>query len=268
MSKTIDLEKHVSISSAKSIQNIIRPLSENFNIKFFRYLKLYKNGKRIILSNIPDAIRYMYEQGQYVNLWYDGEFPQFLKEGWYAWHLNRLLDSREIEEKIENDLISLLQVQHGVTYVQEGDQFFEIFSFDTAENAIYLMDKQLLLRFIYYFKEQARKLIQIGEADGIILPIRNIKNTQQHSEDIQAYLDKIKTNRFYLGGKYSNAYLTAKEMACVKWMVKGKTAEEIAIIENIKPKTIQRHIENIKLKFNCQKQTQIIQLILNTGLFS
>lgn len=267
MSKTLDLEKHISITAAKSIDDIIHPLSDTFGVKFFRYLKLYKNGKRVILSNIPDAIRYMYGQGQYVNLWYDGEFPEFLKEGWYSWHINRLLDTRDVEEQIESDLTSLLKVYNGVTYVQESDYYFEIFSFDTVENTIYQVDRQLLLRFVYYFREQARKLIQIGELDSILLPIQNIVTSTQHPEALLTFLNETKINRYYLGGKYGNAYLTAKEAVCIRWMIEGKTVEEIAKLENIQPKTVERHIENIKLKFNCRKQTQVIQLLLNSGFW-
>lgn len=266
MPKLLDLEKHISITSAQSVNNIIRPLEQAFGIQFFRYLKLHKNGKRVLLANIPDAVRYMYGEGNYVDLWYDGEFPAYLKEGWYTWHINRLLDTRPIEEKIENDLISLLQVDHGMTFVQEGDGYYEVFSFDTRENHIYQMDKNLLLQFISYFREQARKLIAIGERDAIVLPIQNRVKCTEDEETLINFLKEIKVKRYYLGGKYGDAYLTVKEANCIRWMIEGKTAEEIAIIENIQSKTVERHIENIKLKFNCQKQTQVIQLLLKSGI--
>lgn len=268
MPKLLDLEKHISITGTQAIHRIICPLEQAFGIKFFRYLKLYKSGKRILLTNIPDATRYMYGQGHYLDLWYDGEFPEYLKEGWYTWHINRLLDMRPIEEKIENDLISLLQVHHGTTFVQEGDGYYEIFSFDTQENHIYKIDRNLLLRFISYFREQARKLIILGEHEAIILPIQNSVKCSEDEQILIKFLQEIKVKRYYLGGKYGDAYLTAKEIICVRWMIEGKTAEEIAIIENIHPKTVQRHIENIKLKFSCQKQTQVIQIFLKSGIIS
>lgn len=263
--KIIDLEKHVSIYSAKQVEKICRPLCDLFGIHFFRYLKLYKNGKRVVLSTNPDAIRYMYEQGAWVDLWYDGNFPEFLKPGWYNWQINRMLDSREVEEKIENDLMSILNVKHGTTLVQENKQGFEIFSFDSNLNAIYQTDRNLFLRFTYYFKEQARQLIHAAETDGLWFdaPLNPCKN--EYPDPIAKYLNETKTTRYYLAGNYGDTYLTDKEMACVKWMIAGKTAEEIAMIENNSIKTIQRHIENIKAKLNCQKQTQIIKLVLDSG---
>jgi DNA-binding CsgD family transcriptional regulator len=264
MAKIINLEKHVSITSAQSIDKLCRPLREAFGIQFFRFLRLYKNGKRVVLSNEPDAIRYAYEYGNWVNMWYDGNFPEFLKPGWYTWHLNRLLDSREIEEKIENDLISILKVKHGVTLVNESKNYFEIFSFDTILSTVYQIDRAHLLRFTYYFKEQARKLIAVAEADGLLLQGPTIPVKGKPSEKVDQFLNEIKINRYYLADR--DVYLTAKEIACIRWMAIGKTAEEIAMIENNTTKTIQRHVENIKNKLNCQKQTQIIKLFLDTGL--
>lgn len=260
MLKTLDLEKHISITSTNNIENIIKPIRDIFGVKFFRYLKLYKNGKRVVLSNIPDAIRYMYGQGQYVHLWYDGEFPTFLKPGWYNWCLNSLIDARELQEQIENDLISLLGVYHGTTFVQECDHYYEIFSFDTAGAEIYAINRSLLLRFIFYFKEQAKKIIEAGEIDCFLFPLLN--NVQQEPEAIQRFLNDTQINRYYISGKEDSAYLTAKEAVCLRWSIEGKTAKEIARLENMQVKTVQRHMENIKLKFNCSKQTQLIQLLL------
>lgn len=266
MEKLLDLENHISITSASVIDNITRPLRDALDIKFFRYLKLYKNGNRVLLSNIPDAIRYMYGQGQYVHMWYDGEFPEFLREGWYNWHLNSLLHKKPEKTNIESDVTSLLKVKHGITRVQEGEQFFEFFSFDTIDKNIYKVNNSLLQRFIYYFKDQAKKLIHIAENESFLIPIKNIQTMSKIPDNLKFFLKETKINRYYLGGKYEDAYLTKKEMMCVRWMLEGKTAEEIGIIESIHPKTVQRHIENIKLKFNCSKQTQLIQLILNSGL--
>lgn len=261
----IDLENHVSITSAPAIEKIIAPVKDAFGIKFFRYLKLYKNGKRVVLSNIPDAIRYAYTQGAYTHLWYDGAFPTFLKEGWHNWHLNRLLDERAIEEKIENDLTSLLGVHHGTTLVQEHLDHYEIFSFDAMDKIIYQVDQRHLLRFTYYFKEQAKKLIAIGEIDAFFFPLNNSVDSSKKNDALIHFLNNTKIHRYYLGGQHEGTYLTGKEASCVRWVIQGKSAKEIARLENIQSKTVERHMENIKNKLCCQKQTQLIQIISQAG---
>ena len=61
-------------------------------------------------------------------------------------------------------------------------------------------------------------------------------------------------------------YLTEKEVHCVYWLLKGKSAEEIASIEGNTKKTVQFHFENIRRKLNCYKQTQIVPIILKSGI--
>jgi hypothetical protein len=243
MSKIIDLEKHVSISSADTIDKLCKPLLDMFGIKYFRYLKLYKSGARIVLSNVPDAIRYMYgQEGNWENLWHDGNFSEFLKPGWHTWYVNRLLDDREIEEKIENDLISIIDVKHGTTFVQESKNYYEVFSFDSLSENIYQIDKSVLIRFVYYFKEQARKIINIGESETINLAPPIISAKEKELNQFIDFLNNTQIHRYYLNSDANDAYLTAKEAVCLKWLIQGKSIEEIAILENNATKTIERHI--------------------------
>ncbi len=266
MINTRDLEQHISITSAHLIKKIIRPLRESFDIAFFRYLKLYKSGSRVVLSNLPDAIRYIYGEGNHVHMWFDGNYSEYLKPGWYTWHMNLLLDNREIGNKIHEDLTNLLSVCHGITFVQEYQDHYEIFSFDANGKEIYGIDKSLLLRFAFYFKEQAHKLIEIGEQNSLFIPVPKKIETNNKIKTLINFLDNTKINRFYIGGQKCNTYLTAKEAVCARWLLDGKSAEEIALIEGISTKTAQRHLENIKNKFNYSKQTQLIHMLLKSSL--
>ena len=41
-------------------------------------------------------------------------------------------------------------------------------------------------------------------------------------------------------------------------MIRGKTAKEIAVILNLSPRTIEHHIENIKIKTNSDSKSELI----------
>ena len=56
-------------------------------------------------------------------------------------------------------------------------------------------------------------------------------------------------------------YLTKREIECVNWLIKGKSACEISIILEISEKTVIRHLENIKKKLRCYKQFQLGYMI-------
>ncbi|MBY0545329.1 MAG: helix-turn-helix transcriptional regulator, partial [Gammaproteobacteria bacterium] len=68
--------------------------------------------------------------------------------------------------------------------------------------------------------------------------------------------------RHYLG----NSYLTKREIECIKWSIHGKSAEEIAVIVNISRRTVETHLENIKIKFNCYNKFQLGYIIGQLGI--
>ena len=266
MPNLLDLEKHFSILNARKINKIISPLFA-FNIKHFRYLKLYHDGSRTILSNQPECIRYFYEKDRYKKMWFDGEFPEYLKEGIYYWNLNRLQDCSEAEEQLESEINTILGLYHGITFVKPSINFYEIYSFDSACHDVYHTHKKVFLRFIMYFKEHAKRLIDFADAEKMILPIKNtIIQVPDDIKKTEIFFDQTKINKYYLNGKYHNAYLTNAELQCIYWLAQGKSAEEIGIIVGSKPKTIQCHLDNVKKKLHCYKQTELIKIIVETGI--
>lgn len=270
MSRLMDLENHISITSAAAVDKIVTPLSDALDVKHFRYLKLYGDGSRVLLSNYPDCTRYVYETDRYQKMWFDGEFLQYLKKGEYAWNINRLNDDSEEEEKFEQELNNQLGLYHGITFVSPSSNYYEIFSFDTEDAMIYGADKHLFSRFMIYFKSEANKLIKRSENEKILIPLKqNLFDVALHENkmNITKFLDDTKINRYYLKGQYANVYLTAKEAQCVYWLIQGKTAQEIAIIENAQTKTVQCHLENIRRKLGCYKQTQLVKIILEADIF-
>ncbi len=265
----IDLNKHLSITSSGEVAKIITPLSNTFNIKHFRYLKIYQDGSRVLLSNFPDCTRFMYEEGHYQKMWFDGNFPEYLKEGCHPWDLLSRVEYGREKDDFEKEINSVLGLYHGLTFVRKGDGFYENFTFDSNDPNIYHINKDLLMHFMLYFKANANKLIRASESEKILAPITKplmLKPASADSTKITNFLNQTPINRYYLSGKYSNIYLTTKEVRCVFWLVQGKTAEETACIEGNTAKTVESHIENVKRKLNCYKQTQLISIILDTDI--
>lgn len=267
----IDLNKHYCMTSENEVSKIVSPLVEVFGIKHFRYLKLYNNGSRIILSNHADCIRFIYGEGHYKKMWFDGGFTENLIPGWHVWDMLRAIYSNGEISSFEKEIKHSLSLSHGLTYVSEGDDFKEIYTFDTDNPGIYHIDKELFLRFMFYFKENAVKLIQHAENEKIIIPQQK-KAIESHQlpvdKDVTHFVNKTSINRYYLNGKYRNVYLTQKEVQCLYWLLKGKTAEEIALIDGNRKRTIECHFENVKRKLDCIKQSQVIKIIIDAGILN
>jgi len=56
----------------------------------------------------------------------------------------------------------------------------------------------------------------------------------------------------------ANHDLTAREVECLRWVAKGKTDAEIAVILSIRPRTARFHIENAKRKLGVAKRIHAV----------
>ncbi len=264
MSKTIDLNQHFSITSAKQISAITAPLVQHFGIKHFRYLKLYQDKSRVLLSDFPDCTRFVYEDGTYQKMWFDGEFTDGLTPGCHLWAVLR----GDEKSPFEHEINKTLGLYHGMTFVNAVNNYWEIYTFDSDNLGIYQIDKQIFTHFITYFKEQAANLIVRGESERITVPNSDKIEIFPHANknNILNFLKNTRIKRYYLSGKYRDVYLTSKEAQCIYWLIEGKSADEIAMIEGNSIKTINRHLENVRIKLNCYKQTQLVKIILESGI--
>jgi DNA-binding CsgD family transcriptional regulator len=54
-------------------------------------------------------------------------------------------------------------------------------------------------------------------------------------------------------------HLTSREFDCLFHLSTGRTAKEIALALNISPRTVEAHIDKIRVKTTCVTQKEIIQ---------
>ncbi|MCF6776551.1 LuxR C-terminal-related transcriptional regulator [Thiotrichales bacterium 19X7-9] len=116
----------------------------------------------------------------------------------------------------------------------------------------------------YYFCEQQN---YINEDKNII---QKTKLAILRSENNQLYVISFNMKDIHnslfaqyaesTGSPNVNINFSTREMECINWLVKGKSAQEIAIILGISAKTVQWHINNIKDKFGCYKISKLAYL--------
>jgi DNA-binding CsgD family transcriptional regulator len=62
---------------------------------------------------------------------------------------------------------------------------------------------------------------------------------------------------------YLTSDLTKRQMECLRYIVKGMTAKEIAKIMFLSPRTIEHYIQAIKLKWNCHSRSKLVEKALD-----
>ena len=69
-------------------------------------------------------------------------------------------------------------------------------------------------------------------------------------------------NNLAQGMKVDNTFITKKEVAVLQYMIRGKTAKQIASILHLSHRTIEHRIENIKNKFGVKSRSELIDIAI------
>jgi DNA-binding CsgD family transcriptional regulator len=62
--------------------------------------------------------------------------------------------------------------------------------------------------------------------------------------------------------------LSPQEITCLKWVKKGKTIEEIALILALKPGTVKSYFRTIRFKLNCTTMAQALYKAIKLKLIT
>ena len=73
-------------------------------------------------------------------------------------------------------------------------------------------------------------------------------------------------NIFFLGAGFGNDYLTRREFEVFKYLLLGKSTEEIAFILSRSIKTVQTQIQSISNKLQCSHKSEIVPTAIKFGL--
>lgn len=60
--------------------------------------------------------------------------------------------------------------------------------------------------------------------------------------------------------------LTAREQQVLEYIANGLSAKQVAQEIDIAPRTVERHIENVRLKIRARNRTHMVTLALESGL--
>ena len=67
---------------------------------------------------------------------------------------------------------------------------------------------------------------------------------------------------------FSEPHLTAREHQILELVARGQSAKEIAIEIKIAPRTVERHIENIRLKLNARNRAHLVTQAICLGILT
>lgn len=148
--------ENIHVEFCKEITSICQPL-KLFDINYFHFVRSYKDGSRLSLSNNPSFSEYYYDKQFYLQ-------PLISKvpsEHKLPYHLWLTCGSNAIFQALRE----LFDIDNGITITKHHTHYSDFYYFGskpghTEINNFYLVNAPLLERFITYFMDTASSIIQ------------------------------------------------------------------------------------------------------------
>lgn len=254
------------MTSSSEMLPIIKPL-RHLKINYFLFVREFASGDRLWLTSNGAWTEHFYKQKYYQMSAFEN--PEEIRpSGIFPW---QFLRSQEIYQDARN-----FGIGSGITLIEnKNNKSIDFFHFasNTSEgdtNSYLLENAGAISCFTKYFTNQAKSLIKMAETNMVNIPKPDITNKTPidvSTDGISNFFKEIGNGKFYLNNDTSNEYLTRKEVECLQWCIKGKSAEEIAPLMNISKRTVEAHVESAKQKLNCYKQFQLGYKLALSGFF-
>jgi DNA-binding CsgD family transcriptional regulator len=79
--------------------------------------------------------------------------------------------------------------------------------------------------------------------------------------------DLEKQGSYLIDSTNQDITLTHRQHDCLFFLLRGKSYKEIALILDISPRTIETHIEQLKIKFHCRTKAQLCEAAIEKGFY-
>lgn len=269
MDYQVNEKSHISLTACEDIKEICSPLFKELNLKSFQYSRIYQDGSRSELSTHREYLKESFLQKKITNKVYS---PNLLPTNQRYLFITQWVESMpyEFNKKFTRRLKA--QQQHkfgnGFVIVNHQENFHECFHFySPLDNKLsfhnYCQNLHLLEHFIFYFKDKGQDIIQRSVSQKLVPPWMKDTNSpllKIYNEN-EIVLNKMNVERYFIDKGDFNTHLTKREFRCASLLIKGYDFKSIANKLNISSRTVETHINNIKLKLNCHSRMQLVELL-------
>jgi DNA-binding CsgD family transcriptional regulator len=251
------LEYNVKISPV--IQDICSPLSQ-FGITMFTYSRIFNGGKRLYMCSDPIWVE------RYITQEFQDEIDHFAHyvplDGvqyalWEGFKRDKVFDG------LYNH-----NMGNGFSIYEKHKEYVDFFDFASHKdnnqmNNLYLNNIDLMLRFIEYFKEKISLIVDFEDKKNVLIPKKFTSFDEiPRCENISLKKDSIFFNQSLDENKilYKNEIfnLTHRELETLRLLSEGKTVKEISRSLRISHRTLDSHLQRVKIKFGAATKGDLI----------
>jgi hypothetical protein len=261
--KLLTLGEQFLKAGCKAVDKIAQPLFESFDLTFFSY-KLSVDDQFIFLTNNYDWLKNCIDKN------YVAFLPVFQPE-----HDTILWDAINKDNRIMiicDDARFNYNIDHGFTIIKSSENREEHFNFATTRdnyeiNNFYLQHREILERFILYFRDKAKKIIEIALNHAINLKdLGFIKNSLAKAEfyrEIDHFIEntQLKTIQIPINEEIIDINYTLAHTAY--YYLQGLSYKEIARVMYVSIKTVEARMAKLRKLTETNNKSELILLLKN-----
>lgn len=244
---------------SSKLKYICQPFIDASKASAIAYHRVYYNG-----SAVSVATNYQLLKEYYLYVQEKGLF--FLK------HLDKIPENKLFyflwPDIVENNLHNLmihLGIWNGFNVYIKHNNYIENFVFtgtlDSKSMQNYCINNlDLIDSFVGYFKEKAHEFIyKIDARDMAFFKYSNTIKSSFSPTPQSSNIFDIKKIPLYMNN--NKIYLTKREALCISFIGDGHSVKSVSSILNISHRTIEKHIDNIRLKADNIYRDKLINLV-------
>ncbi|MBY0281674.1 MAG: LuxR C-terminal-related transcriptional regulator [Alphaproteobacteria bacterium] len=262
--------EQLCLSSAEDVRQICKPLFDFFSITGFTFQRMYKDGGRLYFSSSETWIENFYSK----NYFLASSFRKFEQlqtfNLWKYWP-----QQDDVFYQLMADAKENFDYANGIVIIRSYSEYMDAFTFraqpkNDLVNYQYLSEFQYIEKFLDYFYVVADPLISKAHKKKIIIPEDIVQPIYINNEDFKDYrkrredfLSAINQDRILIDNAEKKFFLSKRESDCLRLLVRGQIAKEIAHNLSLSPRTVEGHLVNIKTKLGCASRSQIVEKVLS-----
>lgn len=252
------ISKHPALNFTQEISDICKPL-HNLGITYFAHVHIDKEGNFSALNNNPKFIE-LYMNNKYYNA--DIHTADNKKFGNYViWDA---LELRGKSKKMDCDA-GKFGVKHPFTIIERSENSRDFYHFannyeSKAINQVYITNLDLLKKFVLYFKDSISQSKSLSSAYDIKFELD--KNVIGYTLENDMNFENLNVNRAAFLQDINQSFHTIddfppQQARCLKLLLEGKTAKEIANQLNLSRRSVEHYIQAIRKKLNCKNKIEL-----------
>lgn len=252
MSYAKKLINHPSFTETEEIKSICKPL-EMFNISTFANARINSANEFSSICNYPDCLTHYLEQ-EYHMADISAKNAELDIGPYLMWDLTT---ARGKTQEMLNSAAEF-DYKHIFTIIKQRQNHTDYYHFGThinspAINQWYINNIDKLELFIDYFNNKLSMSKELHHAHEITFPVISPEQCQ-----IEAIDDSTKLHNTEFIKEITCDYLSPRQYQCIELLIKGYSAKQIAIELDISYRTVEDHINSIKIKLQAQNKADLI----------